>query len=531
MGKSKGVPKKNSNSRSSQLSPSSSSGSVMADPPSSTTSAAASEWKFKLTRRCRPEHQQGLWCITWSKDIYESENEETEGEDASSLSSDVVKKRFQFVATCGSNRVDIYKVELDNPRQGIFELFRSYQDQALGEQFYCCAYAGRSRYLSHSDFLSSKKMEKNSRSSFHPQKRQRIDQDAQNDFQGYKYEYATCQYPRRIDQPHAEKLRIPVGPQLLCVAGCNGVIQVIDPVQQRVITKLYGHFSEIYDLQTSPTRENQLLSASKDESIRLWDINTHACMAVFTGIHGHREVVYSVGWHPLGDRFASCGDDMTVRLWKINEGRVAEAIQAVSASQPGQLRPNFKPAVQQSPYFATEPRGVLTNTIDCVMFLGDNILCKSIDDAIIEWMPVLDGEKENEKSKAKYVAAFKPPSKLRVLRIFRMEYCRSTYIRFGLDHMGKVLAIGNDIGEVFLWDVDSLSVEPKQCVHTWYKKNKDYYRKKRDLDNKCERNDAPGQIPKLAFSPDGKILLACDGSGCVTRWDSEHPIRRQLIPR
>jgi hypothetical protein len=74
-----------------------------------------------------------------------------------------------------------------------------------------------------------------------------------------------------------------------------------------------------------------VLSASKDESIRLWNVYTACCVAIFAGDQGHRDEVLSIDVHLLGNVFASCGMDNTVKVWSL-EGtahtgrRVARAV-------------------------------------------------------------------------------------------------------------------------------------------------------------------------------------------------------------
>ena len=119
------------------------------------------------------------------------------------------------------------------------------------------------------------------------------------------------------------------GPQFLCVAGFRGVIKVIDTVQQMLYMTLSGHGADIYDLKFSSTDSSLCISASKDESVRLWNVTSGTCVGIFAGHEGHRDSVLSVAWHPLGNVIASASMDNTVKLWSLKEGtNVYSALQA-----------------------------------------------------------------------------------------------------------------------------------------------------------------------------------------------------------
>lgn len=59
-----------------------------------------------------------------------------------------------------------------------------------------------------------------------------------------------------------------------------------------------------------------LASGGDDKNIGLWQIETRAAMAIFTG---HLQAIKSVAFSPDGTTLASGSDDRTVKLWNINE--------------------------------------------------------------------------------------------------------------------------------------------------------------------------------------------------------------------
>ena len=55
-----------------------------------------------------------------------------------------------------------------------------------------------------------------------------------------------------------------------------------------------------------------MASGSWDRTVRLWDVETGACVKT---LQGHRSRVNSVRFSPDGRRLASGSGDRTVRVW------------------------------------------------------------------------------------------------------------------------------------------------------------------------------------------------------------------------
>eukprot|EP01052_Picozoa_sp_SAG31_P053749 SAG31_NODE_13937_length_836_cov_1.401628_2_plen_189_part_01 len=81
--------------------------------------------------------------------------------------------------------------------------------------------------------------------------------------------------------------RSPSDEPWLCVAGANGAIKVINMKTQALDRYLYGHGGDINDMKACPKDVNIVLTASKDESLRLWNLASSACLAIFAGSKGH----------------------------------------------------------------------------------------------------------------------------------------------------------------------------------------------------------------------------------------------------
>lgn len=110
--------------------------------------------------------------------------------------------------------------------------------------------------------------------------------------------------------------------------------------QQEPIQVLEGHEGSILDLSWS--KNNFLLSASMDRTVRLWHFSRSDCLGVFR----HPDFVTAVAFHPRDDRIFITGSlDCRLRLWSIadkavrawNELPANNFVTAVSFNTSGKL--------------------------------------------------------------------------------------------------------------------------------------------------------------------------------------------------
>jgi WD40 repeat protein/ribosomal protein S27AE len=88
--------------------------------------------------------------------------------------------------------------------------------------------------------------------------------------------------------------------------------------RKKPIREYEGHDGPIIDLSWS--KNNFLLSASADKTVRLWHTSRAECLCTFK----HTEHVHSVQFHPRDDRFFLAGSrDMKLRFWSIPDKSVA----------------------------------------------------------------------------------------------------------------------------------------------------------------------------------------------------------------
>ena len=348
----------------------------------------------------KEDHPGPVYCVAWSKDLHvveeqdmdpsqnqstdDNENEEGgdnesnkdndcdkdsddsdsaggadgDGDDSENTTNNKRSKLCRYMATCGKNHLTLYEVDEATPysvsrsRKNSnnaqsetgsmcgFRARQAYVDVDKGEVFYSCLFVGRgvgSAYGFQSSLTninpSSSSGEKgsslnNKRKRPYPTSDDTKSDNHNNLAQMSKYDYD--------------------GPQLCCVAGARGIIKVIDTVRMSLLLTLSGHGNEIYDMSVCPTDSWLLISASKDESLRLWNVQNAQCIAIFAGHQGHRDAVLSVDWHPLGEMFVSGGMDESIKIWSVEGEEVKNAIESDKRGDD-----DFRTLYQQLPIFSS----------------------------------------------------------------------------------------------------------------------------------------------------------------------------------
>ena len=72
---------------------------------------------------------------------------------------------------------------------------------------------------------------------------------------------------------------------------------------------LVGHGNSVNDVRLHTQYDCIVFSASKDESVRMWNLTTNTCISKFASEGGHRDDVLSIDMHPLGHSLVSSGMD------------------------------------------------------------------------------------------------------------------------------------------------------------------------------------------------------------------------------
>jgi small GTP-binding protein len=93
-------------------------------------------------------------------------------------------------------------------------------------------------------------------------------------------------------------------------------IRLWDMQTAACISKFSGHVGAVNSLQWSVDQEH-FLSAGDDKTVRLWDCRSKRCIRTF---EGHGNYVITVAWSPDQVRAISGSHDGTIRLWDLKAG-------------------------------------------------------------------------------------------------------------------------------------------------------------------------------------------------------------------
>ena len=286
--------------------------------------------RYKLSCAVKESHGHPIYCVAFSRHMH------VVGDEGSS------NNTAACFATCGGPYATVYEVPLSTSINGNAEsnsdisnsesnsnhnkpvpltARQIYKDVDDGETFYTCAFGGRGVGspvgYSVAEERTNSKNPTNNIIYFGEDKKRNDPQHEQKKHNDSKKPAKRQKKSDEEQEPLSQLSNIQNGPPLLCLGGTNGIIKVIDVIRRSLVMTLSGHGNDLTDLKFSPANEWLLLSSSKDESIRLWNLQRGVNVAVFMGHNGHRGQVLSVSWHLSGTKFASCGMDNTVKLWKV----------------------------------------------------------------------------------------------------------------------------------------------------------------------------------------------------------------------
>ena len=371
------------------------------------------------------------------------------------------------------------------------------------------------------------------------------------------------------------------GELLLAVAGRSGVVRVLDAsapgtraggkTRAPVFRDLRGHGGSVNDVRAHPCAPHLLLSASKDESCRLWNVDNGVCVFVFSGALGHRNEVLSVDVKPSplfskrrasgsvdGNEtdaddadardfvFVSGGMDNTVKVWstrgyshllelsekwpeqrkKTKDGAIARARVGSSpddvvsrrrdpftprdAVPPRQPATDVETATSGPDTSAPFPTGhVQTPVFSSFKMHGNYADC-------VRWFGDLVLSKSVEQKVLLWAFDRARREKgevgvrFRVVREFAAKHADIWFLRFAVDVGAGCVALGNRVGDVFMWNANAAA---------GLRGGRGGAPAPPTLVAALSDRHCTKAVRQTAFARGGRVVLAaCDG-GTVWRWD------------
>ncbi|KAG0234063.1 hypothetical protein BGW42_006929 [Actinomortierella wolfii] len=201
---------------------------------------------------------------------------------------------------------------------------------------------------------------------------------------------------------------------ILATAGTDRVIHILSLARSKELRRLEGHTHTITDIQANHFKDHYLLSASKDSTVRLWNILTGKCICIF-------EIKASVTcFNPNTDgrTFLSGGYNGEVREWEIPDlgGVDPDEPILISADNSRLLHPKLHAA-----------------RIDCIRFCQGKVLSKSVNGKIEYW----------------------DPNTLEIIRTFTIKNSASNQCRFDVSMDQLFFCVGTSNGSTYIYNVES----------------------------------------------------------------------------
>ena len=243
---------------------------------------------------------------------------------------------------------------------------------------------------------------------------------------------------------------------------------------------LQGHTAEVNALAFHPDGR-RILSAARDNTLRLWDIETGKTIKV---IEGHQQPISSVALDQSGDRAVSGGLDKAVNIWNLAKGELFHSFEAHTESIS---------AVAISP----DGRFVLSASRDATVRLWDLNSRKQLAQ--------LEGHEGFVTS-----LAFSPDGLYaltgswdKTLRVW--DLASGTCVQALMGHSENLTAVSFSPDGLF-----AASGSSDKSVRIWALKSGTEMRTLRGHN---------GTVTSVDFSPDGRYLISASGDKTVRLWE------------
>lgn len=284
------------------------------------------------------------------------------------------------------------------------------------------------------------------------------------------------------------------GAPLLLLAGFTGLIRVIDCHLRKIVWTAQGHGDAVNDIAVHPNNPTLFVTASRDHSLRLWNLESQVCVCTMVGDAAHTNEVLSLDFHATdGNKLLSCGMDHTIKIWNLQG--LESQIKASFDYDAAMAQHAFRTINWPSPDFSTHK--VHWAYVDCVRWLGDLVISKSVHNKLYLWEPDLSTKESQQKG---YVKCHQE---------YQLDKAKVWFIRMSLNPSCSIMACGNTAGQVYVWDMHNLTDRPLAMLS-------------RHPLNKVLGKSTSSNITvrQTAVSYDGSTILACCEDGTMWRWDS-----------
>jgi len=263
---------------------------------------------------------------------------------------------------------------------------------------------------------------------------------------------------------------------------------------------LTGPGGSITEIKQSPTHIWFVIVAYDNCTCGMWDLHHKNMVAAFTTIQkAHDSGLSSLDFHSTGDLLVTATDDNIINIWKCDD--VIEKYLAHDHT----IRWKGDEAVN-SPYFSADLSQYAhvevddyISGIDCVLFCGhdDWIITSSKSKCFLwKWDPTIPSVEGSGKNQGLVTSAHG----VTIVAQFSMKHVKFTHTKFHLSH--ECLAIGNGIGQVFVWKLSEV---------IRYVLKQDIPPNKTIVRHGILHMDHQTTVRNVQFSPDGKLLAAtCD---------------------
>ncbi|KAI9272909.1 WD40-repeat-containing domain protein [Phascolomyces articulosus] len=240
--------------------------------------------------------------------------------------------------------------------------------------------------------------------------------------------------------------------------------ETIHVFEETPIREYRGHLADILDISWS--KNNFIVSASMDKTVRLWHVSREECLGVFP----HLDIVTSVCFHPKDDRFFLSGSlDSRLRLWSIADKKVSfwnevpngNLITAVGFTLDGKTS---CAGSQIGQCFFYETQGLRYNTQINIRF-SKRTSKKGRKITGIEAMPgMLPGEEKmlitsNDSRTRLYNMRDKS-----LMYKYKGTQNHSMQIRATFSDDGRNIVCGSEDGNVYIWVTEPITYSP---FHHW----------------------------------------------------------------